>query len=321
MKIRAVLPNELSDYGKLAQTYGTLFNRLDWLEILPDNFQILGFFDSSGKLVGGASIYEERRWGLKVIRRAPFTPTCGPFVAVQAKNPVAVIEERRKALNCLIDYLEHQAPAICILPLDWRINDVLPFFWRGYKVIPNYTYVIDLTNSVEKIRTGMSPNRRNDLTKAVKDGLTVSQLTDLGIVKDFVLQTFKRQKKFVDRTTLEAILFRYSKPSNSYAFCTYQDNIPVAVCFILHDRETAYYILGGYGEEARHHGAGPLALFEAIQHAKKIGLKQFDFEGSVIKDIERYFRGFGGALTPYYTVNKAWFPLELALKSFKRNLF
>ena len=62
-------------------------------------------------------------------------------------------------------------------------------------------------------------------------------------------------------------------------------------------------------------------MIESIRHAKELGLKTFDFEGSVIPAIERYFRGFGGKLTPYYRVNKAWLPLEMALKLVKRQLF
>jgi hypothetical protein len=79
--------------------------------------------------------------------------------------------------------------------------------------------------------------------------------------------------------------------------------------------------MGGYGSEHKHHGAGPAAMFAAIRHAKKQGLAIFDFEGSMIPPIERYFRGFGGLLTPYLTVNKAWLPFEFVLKMIRRSNF
>lgn len=62
-------------------------------------------------------------------------------------------------------------------------------------------------------------------------------------------------------------------------------------------------------------------MFEAIQHTQQLGLERFDFEGSVIPAIERYIRGFGGKLTPYFKVNKAWLPIELAMKFVNRNIF
>ena len=45
-------------------------------------------------------------------------------------------------------------------------------------------------------------------------------------------------------------------------------------------------------------------LWEAILYSKnELKAQVFDFEGSMIPSIERYFRKFGGELTPYYTLN------------------
>ena len=54
--------------------------------------------------------------------------------------------------------------------------------------------------------------------------------------------------------------------------------------------------------------AGAACMQAAISKAKELGLKLFDFEGSTIPAIERYFRGFGGELVQYLTVNRAWLP-------------
>lgn len=321
MEIRHLKNEELAAYDQLARCHGTLFNALDWLALFGNQMQALGIFANGGEMVGGLSLYQERRWGFRIFRRAPFTPTCGPFVAVKSRNPVAILEERRKAMECMVDYLEREAPGICMLPLDRKISDALPFFWRGYKVVPNYTYLLDLTVPLDQIRKNMSPIRRNDISKAARDGLTVRKISDMGVVRDLVLATFGRQQKFVDRACLEAILFRYANPSNSFAFIACRDEKPISACFIVHDSQTAYYLLGGYRAEDRHHGAGALAVMEAIRHSQELGLRTFDFEGSVMPPIERFFRGFGGRLTPYFTVNKAWGPLEVGLKFLRRGIF
>jgi hypothetical protein len=53
-----------------------------------------------------------------------------------------------------------------------------------------------------------------------------------------------------------------------------------------------------------------------------LGIKYFDFEGSMLPQIEIFFRGFGGQLVPYYNrINKAKLPLEILLKFYKRELF
>ena len=47
----------------------------------------------------------------------------------------------------------------------------------------------------------------------------------------------------------------------------------------------------------------------------------FKKERQSLPQIERYFRGFGGQLTPYYRVNKASLPIEILLKFIKREIF
>ncbi|MDI6740189.1 MAG: GNAT family N-acetyltransferase, partial [Candidatus Edwardsbacteria bacterium] len=95
----------------------------------------------------------------------------------------------------------------------------------------------------------------------------------------------------------------------------------IAATFCIHDATTAYYLLGGYDHASKHRGAGAAALWAAIGHAKGIGLKRFDFEGSMVPQIERYFRGFGGTQTLYLTINKAALPLEMLLKITRRQTF
>lgn len=314
MRIRDLPQEDRGAFDELARRHGTLFNRTAWTDLFGERMRNLGLYDEGGRLVGGASIYCERRWGMNIVRRAPYTPYCGPFIDIQARHPVAVLEERRAALACLEEFLAAWNPALCMLPLDSRVTDAMPFLWRGYKVIPNYTYVLDLSLSSDNMLAGMTSERRKNLTKAAKDGLRTAPAAGMQEVRDLVLQTFGRQSKAVDRAVLDAILFRYAGPGNSYAFTTYRGDLPIAMCFVVHDGTTAYYLLGGYRAEEKHHGAGAAAMFAAIGRAKELGLRVFDFEGSVIPAIERYFRGFGGRLVPYFTVNRGWLPVEMLLK-------
>lgn len=321
MNIRALQDSERPAYDELAKRHGTLFNRTDWLALFDSRMQAFGLFDEGGGLVGGLALYRERRWGLDIYRRAPFTPTCGPFLAVKSRNPVAVLEERRKALACMAEFLDRRGAAVCMLPLARDVSDALPFFWRGFKVVPQYTYLLDLGVSAEEIRRNMSPDRRNDVSKAQRDGLTVRPAAGMEEVRDLVLATFGRQEKSVDREVLEGVLFRYATSANFYAYVACRGEQAIAACGIVHDGRTAYYLLGGYRAEDRHHGAGALAVSAAIRHAQERGMQTFDFEGSVIPPIERFFRGFGGRLVPYLTVNKAWAPVEVGLKFFRRGFF
>lgn len=321
MEIHRLDSAEGTDLDTLAREHGTLFNTMAWLSLFGEKMRVYGIFDAGQKLLGGFSLYQDRRWGQRIIRRAPFTPNNGPFYRSLASKPVARLDEQRKILAAVADFVDKERAALVMMPLPQGFNDALPFFWRGYKVIPAVTYLIDLTRPQEHLWSDMSGTRRNDIRKAQRDGLVVRRTEDMGMVRDLVIATFERQKKWVDREILDRILFNFAKPENSYAFVAYRNHSPVSTSFVVHDMSTAYYLLGGYRSEDAHHGAGAWALWEAIQHAQTLGIRTFDFEGSVIPAIERYFRGFGGRATSYFTVNKGWIGVEIGLKLLKRNTF
>jgi hypothetical protein len=46
-----------------------------------------------------------------------------------------------------------------------------------------------------------------------------------------------------------------------------------------------------------------LLLWECMRFCKEeIGVAEFDFDGSDVASVERFFRGFGGRLTPRFSV-------------------
>jgi len=319
--IKKVSNSDNFKYNDLAIKYGTIFNTIDWLGIFKDKAQIYGIYDKGNNLIGGFSTYKEKKFSFKIYRNPPFTPCAGPFLEIKAKNPVAVMDICKKVLSLMAEFMESLSYSIISISLNKNIVDTQPFIWRKFKVIPGYTYILDLSKSIEDIRKEMSVGRRNDMKKALKDELIAEKVNDFKIVKSLVLKTFSRQEKKLNKYYLNKILFRFANDNNSFAFVTFKDDKAIAASFCVYDKDTAYYLLGGYDYESRHHGAGALAVWEAIKYAKELGLKYFDFEGSMVPEIERYFRGFGGELTPYYRINKAKLPLEILLKFFKRELF
>ncbi|NUN07503.1 MAG: GNAT family N-acetyltransferase, partial [Bdellovibrio sp.] len=81
------------------------------------------------------------------------------------------------------------------------------------------------------------------------------------------------------------------------------DGAPHAGAFLVWDRESAYYLIGGGDPSLRKSGATSLCLWEAIKFSASV-TKSFDFEGSMIQPIEKFFRAFGGTPTPYFYVTK-----------------
>ena len=323
MKInRLKLSTEIDEqFNKLYGDSNPIFNTYSWLKNFSPNLRLYGIFDDGNNLIGDFFLYREIRFGLNFYRNPPFTPMIGPFLKINAKNPVAIMSKWREALNLMADFFDKLDYAVISVSLARDTVDTLPFIWKKFKVIPAYTYIIDLNESHDEIYKRMSTERRNDISKGIKDGLSVKKIEDMRIVKSLVLNTFARQEKKTNEYYLDKVLFNFANEDNSFAFATFKYNHPIACNLCIHNKETSYCILGGYNQYIKHRGSTSLSDIEAIKYAKDIGLSCFDFEGSIVPQIEKYLRGFGGQLTPYYRVNKARLPLEIILKFIKRELF
>jgi hypothetical protein len=321
MKIAVLKASDFFRFDQLASECGTIFNSIKWLGLFGDKISAVGIYNDNNDLIGGFHLYMEKKFGLTVCRDAPFTPHCGPFLKVTAKNSVAIMDAWKKALKLMAEYIENIRLPLLSISLDKSIADTQPFIWKKNKVTPRYTYIVDLRLPIDDILKNMSPERRNDIKKGERSGLNIRMTNSYDAVKSLVCNSFSRQNKIVDAIHLGRMLSDFADEKNSFAFLAEDRNIPVAASFCLFDRETAFYLLGGYAHENKYRGAGPLVCWEAIKYAKQLGLKTFDFEGSMVPDIERYFRDFGGKLIPYYRISKAFLPIEIAMKFILREVF
>ncbi len=305
---------QLGEYDQLVESAGTVFQGRSWLAAIGTGFKLVGFMNGGGGIVAVASVPVRRFLGQALIARAKLTPHCGPVGLSDRLSRAQGREAQRAIMSALVEYLEGIRPALCALNFAPGVVDCLPFRWKGYKVVPNYTYRLMLDKDREHILAEFSSVRKRNLRAAKRDGIEIRQIDDSELVLDLVEKSFARQGELAERQIIGRILRQYANPSNSYAFCAFREGQPIASVFIVHDQRTAYYLLGGYDQEIAHHGAGAACMFEAIALAREKRLAVFDFEGSVIPAIERYLRGFGGDLVPYYGVYKAWAPIECALK-------
>jgi hypothetical protein len=321
MKVASLNREDESAFNKLALEYGTVFNSCEWINLFGNNVKRHGIYNKGGELIGGFITYRENKYGLSIYRNPPYTPEIGPFLKIDASNPVSIMDTWKETLTLSCDFIDKLQYSIISFSLNKNIIDMQPFIWNKFKVVPGYTYILDLAMSSDDIWKKMSNERRKNINKGTKDGLNAKRSHDMKIIHELVLKTYKRQKKDIDMYYLNKILFEFANEDNSFAYATYQNEEPVACSMCIYDKRTAYYILGGYDFQNKHHGAGAMSMWESIQHAKDMGLKYFDFEGSMNPQIERYLRGFGGQLTPYYRINKASFLLEVILKVYRRDLF
>ncbi len=318
MNVRALSAAEVASQPGVDHTVVTTEA---WLTAFAGEVQAYGVFDGDA-LQAVFAARRERRWGIPVCQDPLLAPHCG-LVLTGVPGSVERMNGRRKdVVWAIADFLSRSPWTLISLSFpDWT-GDFQPFVWRGFKVVVQYTYQIRLIGRTDMtLLAQMGERRRSQIRNGHKRGLRVEPCLDLGVIKDLVDRTFARQKIRNDRASIHRLLHDFAHKGNSFACATISEGVPVAVTFCVYDKRRAYYLLGGVDERQQQPAAAPMAMFACIQRARELGLEVFDFEGSMVPGIERYFRSFGGDLVPMCRVVKAPLPIELLLKPFKRSLF
>jgi len=286
---------------------GTIYHKSWWMAISGDNFRIFGCYNNSGDLIAGFTCYEYRLYGLLkclgqggncVYQGNLYTGSEGKYLTQLSRNRYICYE--------IAKTIKSYCHVASIVMSPYEMEDIMAFIWEGFTTAVNYTYVLDIKD-LDIIWKNMDVDCRNSIRKAVKDGIIVDTECDFNEVLELAGKTFLRQNRGPSSWIKDSPKYNrvISDMSRCKSFVTRnKDGVPISVVYIVWDSKRCYYEIGGYNHESSHHGASSLALWTAIEYARKeIGLSEFDFEGTMLKNVEPFFREFGARLIPYYTVS------------------
>jgi lipid II:glycine glycyltransferase (peptidoglycan interpeptide bridge formation enzyme) len=308
------IQNDRPAYEKLiAKLEASVFNSLEWLQLFK-NIKLYGIFNNNEELIGTFYLYNYTKYGLELNICPPFTPHNGLLFENRAENSANINSFNKNIVNEVAEFLNQLNSKLLVFVLPTNILETQSFTWKNMEVKVKYTYHIDLNNTEETLLANLSSEKRKSLNKAKTDNLRIERSNDMKQVKEVVMKTFSRKQIARNIHYFEEILFNFANEGNSFAYLAYQEDKAIAASFCVHDKNTAYYLFGGYDAEQKHHGAGVSCMWQSILKAKQMGLKTFDFEGSMIPEVEKYFREFGGTLVPYYHVGKIKFPLNIVYR-------
>lgn len=299
-----------------------VFGTALWLSIYGSSLKLIGIYKDEHQLIGGFYFMETKKFGASFIKLPPYTPHCGLFFNSESTNQSSRSNFSKEIMNEVVQFLQTKKASLTILAFPSAINDMQPFIWNKYKVVPNYTYRINLKNSMDDIRSHFDSKNRNVINKAIKEGVQVQKnALSKEALYDFFVETLSKTDASVYKTELKQIFLKFSNTTNSFSLTATLNTQVLGTVFCIYDKLNCYYLLGGVHKQSGVGGITNLLIQKSMEQAKELGCSVFDFEGSMLKGVEKFFRGFGPELVPYYTVNKAILPLELVLKFKKRELF
>ena len=293
-----------------------------WLFVYEKNLKLIGIYKDEHQLIGGFYYLHTKKYGFTFLKLPPYTPHCGLFFLNESSNQSSILNFQKEVLEEVCQYISKQSSTLTILALPSTIVDTQPFIWNNYKVIPNYTYRIKLSQSIEQIKSQFDSKNRNAINKAVKEEVLVfeNHLNNQQLF-DFFSNSLNTAGANVYQAELQNIFMQFANSSNSFSLTAKKGEVVLGNVFCVYDKNSCYYLLGGVDKASGIQGVNNLLLLKSIEKAKALGCSLFDFEGSMLKRVERFFRSFGPEIYPYYTINKGKFWLELLLKLKKRAIF
>jgi hypothetical protein len=282
-----------------------IFSQLWWLDVTAgkNGWDVL-ILEKSGNLLA-AMPYVYKKIGPVLIMKMPkLTPWLHIWFNYPPGSKYSTrLAFEKEALSKLIPQLPnavrfHQK-------YSCTFQNWLPFYWQDYRQTTRYTYRFDELSDLDTVQKGFEQNTRYDIRKASRL-VRIDDCTDI--------ERFQKIKS-------ESMDAQGRKISYSESFMSKLDNVcskkncrkiyialdeqgrDHATIYLVYDKSMVYYLLGARHPKFQNSAANTLLIWKAIQFASSQN-KGFDFEGSMIEPIERFFRSFGARQQPYFAISK-----------------
>ena len=287
---------------------GTPFHRAWWYRGWGMSPQVHAVADGSGRVYGGCLLGLKRRGPWQCVERPPFTALNGPLVFGEVSRP-----QRLEILEALLDAM--QGIALTDFVLEPGDIDALPWLWHNYRQQLRLTYVIP-TAWANDWRERISRHHRRNLRKAHQALTGTHQIErgdDPAAIADF-LQDVANEKGFAPVSAEAWKSWAAARRDiDTACYRLVVDGETTAVGLVIADARCAWYLIGGVVRGAAGGMPHAMVLMERMIDDALASGRDFDFEGSVLPGVERFFRGWGAEPRPIVRMTKIQpLPLQLA---------
>lgn len=283
-----------------------IFSKDWWLDaVAGDNWDV-AVVEKNGEVIAALPFVKKRKMIFDIISMPKLTQNLGIWV----KYP-----ENQKYANRLSFEKEIYTQLIEQLPyfdyfcqnFHYSMTNWLPFYWKGFEQTTRYTYVIEDLSNLEAVYDNFKSNVRGKIRKAQRI-VHVESTESIDLFYELNKKTFNRQGITIPYT-LDFLRRKDEVVSRNHSrqiFIAKDDEGRIhSALYLIWDGQSSYVHMVGEDPDLRKSGAGILLIWEAIKFTKeKLGLNKFDFEGSMIENIESVRRAFGAVQKPYFQITK-----------------
>lgn len=266
----------------IANSFNRLIYGFSWyLDVVCDDWDALVYNDYEAVF----PIPKRKKWGIEYIYQPFFCQQLGVF----SKTTIEI----ESFLNCI--------------PKQFKYLELNVGSSNRFVVQENSNYELALVNTVE---TQFSKNTARNISKAKASNLSL--VSNISPEKHISMFNTNLSKIGVSQKDLDVyVRLCYVLISNNTGkiYAVFDEfNSLVASSLIAIDGQRVYYLNGTTNQQGRNVGASHWMVSEIM---KNYPSKIFDFEGSNIEGVARFYAGFGAKKTSYPTIKINRLPFYL----------
>lgn len=289
-----------------------IYLQTEWLDIVSIHgmeWDVVFSYDAQNNIQGYWPYVFKQQVFWKKITMPSFTPYMGPrLIYPEHQNEY----ERISFENKVLKELQGKLPAFAEIKFKWSrdYTNWLSFYWNQFQQQTSYTYIIPNTSDSNQVFSGFKKSIQRQIRKA-SESLQIREAEEAkSVIQMLQLSLGEASRRLLNREVLQKLhIIAHAKKQSYILEAVSSDGQVIGAIYLLFDQREMMYLYGGYDDKINDSGAMPLLFWTALQKANELQLS-FNFEGSMIPGVERFFRSFGAIQTPVFTIEKKYFPYK-----------
>ena len=284
-----------------------LFHQPWWLDaVTSGNWDVAISVNGNGEICAAMPYTQTKKY----FRLAALQPFLTPYLGVLFFYPPDMQkrvsfysfenEHSKKVIEQLPDYLLYQRHAFSIDFKNW-----FPFYFKGFTQSSRYTYILKYIKDQEQVRKGMTNNLKRQISNA-QENCSIHETDNIHHVFDLTKETlsYKNVKYAMKNEVLEKLDHELSlRGQRKILIAKNKEGIILSGLYLCWDSRQAYLLGLGMKRNYRSTNSVKLVIWQSIRIASEF-VDEYNFEGSMVPEVETVFRSFGGEMTPYFEIRK-----------------
>jgi hypothetical protein len=309
---RELSESDYDAWGKFVagQPSGSIYSLPEYLSILCQisgaRFRVIGVTRGSD-LLGGIALYEARTRGGKVASNRLLLYYHSPVIREYGTTyPSERTSRHLHILTALVEELARQNYDHLLLHVRHAIADVRPFLSRGWRVKPNYSYVVSISDLPATFKR-IDQNLRRLIHRAQDAGFEFTCDDDFDSF--YRLHRATHERKGAPLYLPEAGFRKYFELLRQKDLCRLyhvrnDKGVSVATQLVLTGpHPVSHTVCAGIDPASASSGCNPMLRWKAFEALSQLGYQGNDLTDAALNDVTRFKSQLGGNLVTNWVVS------------------